>query len=124
MGKRKFWVGGRRLIQHQNASLHLHAISATVSGCRGRQITRGMTRVRQAPLPSLLQMDLIKPLAGKWVLMTPSGPILGLNKWQKIKLLSKLQGAFFMCRLPAVWKPRRKCGGLGVVLFVFFYFFP
>lgn len=50
-------------------------------------------RVRRAPLPSLLQMDIIKPLAGKWGLMTPSGPILGLNKWWKIKLRSKLQPA-------------------------------
>lgn len=50
-------------------------------------------RVRQAPLPSLLQMDIIKPLAGEWGLMTPSGPILGLNKRWKIKLRSKLQPA-------------------------------
>lgn len=50
-------------------------------------------RVRRAPLPSLLQMDIIKPLAGEWGLMTPSGPILDLNKRQKIKLRSKLQPA-------------------------------
>lgn len=50
-------------------------------------------RVRRASLPSLLQMDIIKPLAGEWGLMTPSGPILGLNKWRKIKLRSKLQPA-------------------------------
>lgn len=50
-------------------------------------------RVRRAPLPSLLQMDIIKPLAGEWGLMTPSGPILGLNKRWKIKLRSKLHTA-------------------------------
>ncbi len=38
-------------------------------------------------------MDIIKPLAGKWGLMTPSGPILGLYKRWKIKLRSKLQPA-------------------------------
>lgn len=38
-------------------------------------------------------MDIIKPLAGEWGLMTPSGPILGLNKRRKIKLRSKLQPA-------------------------------
>lgn len=48
---------------------------------------------RRAPVPSLLQMDIIKPLAGEWGLMTPSGPILGLNKRWKIKLRSKLQPA-------------------------------
>lgn len=45
------------------------------------------------PIPSLLQMDIIKPLSSKWGLMTPSGPILGLNKRRKIKLRSKLQPA-------------------------------
>lgn len=45
------------------------------------------------PIPSLLQMDIIKPLSSKWGLMTPSGPILGLNKRWKIKLRSKLQPA-------------------------------
>lgn len=66
----------------------------------GSQWVRGKTnyqridwRVRRAPLPSLLQMDIIKPLAGEWGLMTPSGPILGLNKRRKIKLRSKLQPA-------------------------------
>jgi len=50
-------------------------------------------RVRRTPLPSLLQMDIIKPLAGEWGLMTLSGSILGLHKRWKIKLHSKLQPA-------------------------------
>lgn len=76
----------------------LHCVSEPSAcqsvGARGRQITRGMTGVEGVlPIPSLLQMDIIKPLSSKWGLMTPSGPILGLNKRWKIKLRSKLQPA-------------------------------
>lgn len=76
----------------------LHCVSEPSAcqsvGARGRQITRGMTGVQGVlPIPSLLQMDIIKPLSSKWGLMTPSGPILGLNKRWKIKLRSKLQPA-------------------------------
>lgn len=73
------------------ASRHHQHASQRAQGKTNYQ--RNDWRVRRAPLPSLLQMDIIKPLAGEWGLMTPSGPILGLNKRWKIKLRSKLQPA-------------------------------
>lgn len=86
-------MGGR-----QEADPPPECFAASRQHQRASQWARGKTnyqrndwRVRRVPLPSLLQMDIIKPLAGKWGLMTPSGPILGLNKWWKIKLRSKLQ---------------------------------
>lgn len=71
------------------ASRHHQHASQRARGKTNYQ--RNDWRVRRAPLSSLLQMDIIKPLAGEWGLMTPSGPILGLNKRWKIKLRSKLQ---------------------------------
>lgn len=59
-------------------------------------------------------MDIIKPLAGEWGLMTPSGPILGLNKRRKIKLRSKLQPACSRAVYQQCAKNRgQKKGGMG-----------
>jgi len=85
-------VGGRKEADPPECFAAPRRRGAPVSGRRGRQITRGMTGEQgELPIPSLLQMDVIKPLAGEWGLMTPSGPILGLNEWRKITLRSKLQ---------------------------------